>query len=81
MTATVTPLLTATQQRVLTAIRGYFTQHGYPPALRDIAAETGLSLSAVSHQVHRLTEKGWIRRAPGRPRALVVLDPADGTGS
>ena len=78
MTAAVVPMLTATQRRVLESIRSYADEHGFAPTFRDIADCTGLSLSAVAHQVRRLHEMGWIRRAPGRSRALVVLDPLTG---
>lgn len=78
MTATVTALLTVQQRRVLEAIRSYAEEHGYPPAIRDLSDATGLAISSVMHQVRQLEAKGWIRRAPGRSRALVVLDPANG---
>jgi repressor LexA len=35
-------------------------------------------LSSVQHQLEQLQRMGWIRRHPGRARALVVLDPATG---
>lgn len=79
MTASVAPLLTDTQQKILTAIRGFFTVHGYPPALRDIADACHLSPSTVQYQVGQLALKGWIRRAAGVSRGLVVLNPDDGT--
>jgi repressor LexA len=79
VTAAVAPLLTDRQRRILDFIRGHHTQHGYPPSLRDIGAQVGLSsVSAVRYQVDRLEQMGWIRRHPNRPRALVVLDPATG---
>ncbi|BAL87350.1 putative LexA repressor [Actinoplanes missouriensis 431] len=79
MTAAVASLLTKTQRRVLEAIRSYATANGFSPTFRDISEATGLSVSAVSYQVGRLSEMGWIRRAENTPRALVVLDPVDGT--
>lgn len=79
MTAPVTPLLTRRQRQILDVIRRYYQTHGYPPSLRDIAARTGLaSPSTVRYQLGELERAGWIRRAPGVPRALVVLDPATG---
>jgi hypothetical protein len=32
----------------------------------------------VQYQLGELQRMGWIRRAPGRPRTLVVLDPETG---
>ncbi len=78
MTATVIPLLTPTQHRVLSAIRDHFTAHGYPPSIRELAASVGLSVSTVSYQLGRLQQMGWIRRHPNRSRSIVVLDPDTG---
>nr|WP_221374352.1 MarR family transcriptional regulator [Actinoplanes polyasparticus] len=78
MPATVTPLLSRTQTRILSAIRGYATEHGYAPSIREVADVCGMSVSSVQYQLGQLNEKGWIRRAPGRSRAIVVLDPATG---
>jgi repressor LexA len=80
VTAAVTALLTVRQRRILDFIRAHHAEHGYAPSLRDIGAEVGLSSpSAVRYQIGELERRGWIRRAPGVPRALVVLNPADGT--
>lgn len=82
MTATVTPLLTVRQRRILTAIRGYYQANGYAPSLREIGAESGLdSPSSVRYQLGVLERMGWVRQHPGRPRALVALDPTDGSES
>ncbi len=79
MTAAVTTLLTDRQRRILDVIRDHHAVHGYPPSLRDIGAEVGLSSpSSVRYQIGELERMGWIRRAPGVARALVVLDPATG---
>ncbi len=79
MTAPVVSLLTYRQRRVLEVIRDYAQLQGYPPSVRDVAVLVGLSPSATQYQIDQLVVKGWIRRHPNRPRALVVLNPADGT--
>lgn len=80
MTAPVAPLLTRRQQLILTAIRDYWTQHGYAPTLREIGQAAGLvSVSSVNYQLGELQRMGWIRKDPRRPRALVVLNPEDGS--
>ncbi|GAA0495097.1 hypothetical protein Ade02nite_19210 [Paractinoplanes deccanensis] len=78
MTAAVVPLLTPTQSRILAAIREYASINGYPPTVRELSAKVRLSVTGVQYQLEQLQAKGWIRRVPGRPRALVVLDPATG---
>jgi repressor LexA len=77
-TAPVVPLLTVRRQRVLEVIRAFYAEHGYAPTVLEIGAQVGLSASAVHHQLTQLERMGWIRRAPGRSRALIVLDPATG---
>lgn len=79
MTATVTALLTPRQKQILAFIRGHYTEHGFSPSMREIGAHVGLtSTSSVLYQLDQLVLAGCIRRAPGLPRALVVLDPATG---
>jgi len=70
--------LTPRQRRVLEVIRDAVERRGYPPSMREIGQAAGLaSPSSVSHQLHVLETKGYIRRDPHRPRALEVLSPAD----
>lgn len=81
MTAPVVPLLTAGQRRIVEVIRDYATIHGYPPTVRELAGLSGLSSLTCWQHINDLGRKGWIRRHPDLPRALVVLNPADGTES
>jgi repressor LexA len=68
--------LTPRQRRVLDVIRDSVEQRGYPPSMREIGEAVGLtSSSSVSHQLHTLEAKGFIRRDANRPRALEVLHP------
>ncbi|MPZ96551.1 MAG: transcriptional repressor LexA [Propionibacteriales bacterium] len=68
--------LTPRQRRVLDVIRHSVETRGYPPSMREIGDAVGLtSSSSVSHQLHMLEAKGFIRRDANRPRALEVLHP------
>ncbi|HEY6739360.1 MAG TPA: transcriptional repressor LexA [Actinopolymorphaceae bacterium] len=68
--------LTPRQRRVLEVIRDSIERRGYPPAMREIGAAVGLtSSSSVAHQLKGLEQKGFIRRDPTLPRAIVVLSP------
>ncbi|MBD0292727.1 MAG: transcriptional repressor LexA [Jiangellaceae bacterium] len=70
--------LTPRQRRVLDVIRAALERRGYPPTMREIGEAAGLaSPSSVSHQLHVLEAKGYIRRDSRRPRALEVLGPAE----
>jgi len=68
--------LTPRQRRVLEVIRAALLQRGYPPSVREIGEQVGLtSSSSVAHQLKTLEAKGFLRRDPHRPRALEVLIP------
>ncbi|GAA1556147.1 hypothetical protein GCM10009827_091230 [Dactylosporangium maewongense] len=59
------------QQRVLTVIRGWVEEHGYPPTVREIGAAVGLvSTSSVSHHLKSLERLGYLRRDGRWPRAM-----------
>lgn len=65
-----------TDAQLVTFIRGFITDHGYPPSMQDIGAAVGLSsMSSVRHRLVRLEEAGLIRRDPLRPRTITVVDP------
>ncbi len=67
------PGLTKRQQAVLAVIRRSIGERGYPPSVREIGEEVGLtSPSSVAHQLRALESKGLLRRDEHRPRALVV---------
>lgn len=67
--------LTTRQRRILEVIREAVDERGYPPTVREICESVGLaSTSSVAHQLTVLQEKGYLRRDPNRPRALLVTD-------
>jgi repressor LexA len=69
--------LTPRQRRVLEVIRDSVERRGYPPSMREIGEEVGLtSTSSVAHQLATLERKGFLRRDPNRPRAVEVKVPA-----
>lgn len=75
----VDPGLTPRQRRVLEVIRDSVERRGYPPSIREIGEEVGLtSTSSVSHQLQMLQRKGFLRRDPHRPRAVDVRLPHEG---
>ena len=63
---------------VYEAVREAIATHGYPPSLREIGEQVGLtSPSSVKHQLDKLERLGLVRRDPNRPRAMEVVS-ADG---
>ncbi|OLB80063.1 MAG: repressor LexA [Actinobacteria bacterium 13_2_20CM_2_71_6] len=70
--------LTARQRRILTFIRDWVNEHGYPPSVREIGEAVGLvSPSSVAYQLKELEKKGFLRRDPNRPRAVDVRTPSE----
>lgn len=68
--------LTPRQMAILTVIRDSIEEVGYPPSIREVATRAGLaSTSSVTYQLKVLEEKGFLRRDPHRPRAVVVQLP------
>lgn len=62
--------LTETQGRVLSVIQSWAREHGWPPTLREICAEIGVSSPETARQhVDALVRKGYVERGRGA-RAL-----------
>nr|WP_238590019.1 hypothetical protein [Pseudonocardia sp. AL041005-10] len=73
--AEVRPLLSMVQRQVLDCIRDHVRSYGYPPTIRHIGAQVGVSsTSSVVHQIRQLEQKGYLQRDPYRQRALRVVD-------
>lgn len=71
--------LTDKQKRILDFIKSTTKERGYPPSIREIGDAVGLSSTSTVHgYLKRLEEKGVIRRDPTKPRALEIIEQADG---
>ncbi len=63
--------LTERQQRILACIRDFLRERGYPPTVRDIGREVGISSpSAVKYQLEQLEQRGFIERDPRSSRGI-----------
>lgn len=61
------------QLRILQAIDEHVAQHGYPPSMREIGREVGLtSVSSVSYQLTQLEEMGRIESTSNRSRTYRI---------
>jgi repressor LexA len=66
--------LTSRQQRLLQVIEASLTARGYVPSLQEMAQAMGIaSLQGVKGHLSALERKGYIRRFPGRRRAIEVM--------
>jgi repressor LexA len=65
--------LTTRQRAILEFITRTHRERGYPPSVREIGEAVGLqSPSSVHAQLATLAERGYLRKDPTRPRAIVV---------
>lgn len=63
--------LTERQQRILDCIRRFIQERGYPPTMRDIGRDVGISSSsAVKYQLEQLERRGFIERDPHSSRGI-----------
>jgi len=69
--------LTARQQEVLAIVTRHLETRGFPPTLREIAAELGIkgTLGVLKH-LDALERKGFIRKSAGSSRGIVPAGPA-----
>lgn len=65
--------LTDRQRAILQFISDQMRDRGYPPSVREIGAEVGLtSPSTVHSHLATLQKAGYLRRDPTKPRAIEV---------
>lgn len=66
--------LTKRQKEVLNFVKEFMVSHGYPPTVREICNDLGLSSSATAHtHLSQLEAKGYIRKNGSKNRAIELL--------
>ena len=66
--------LTKRQNDILTYIKEYMVDHGYPPTIREIGKALDISSPATIHaHLQNLEKKGVIRKGGSKNRALELL--------
>ncbi len=66
--------LTPKQEEVFNFIKKYSAEHGYPPSVREICANLGLSSPAtVQAHINHLKEAGVIRNSSNKFRTIEIL--------
>ena len=67
--------LSAREQSILNFMREEVKKNGYPPTVRDICAALGIkSTSTVQAAMEALEKNGYIRKLPGKRRAVEVFE-------
>ncbi|MGI0131049.1 MAG: helix-turn-helix domain-containing protein [Thermoplasmata archaeon] len=68
-------LATPRQFDVLRAIAATVERAGFPPSLREIGDQVGLSSTSTIHEhMQALVRKGYLRHEPGKMRALALTE-------
>ena len=67
-------VLTKRQQEILDFIRSFIATHKYPPTIREIAGNYGISVKGAHDHVKALEKKGHIHCDLGRSRAIEILE-------
>jgi repressor LexA len=66
--------LTKRQTEFLVLLRKFVRERGYPPTVRELVSLTGRkSTAGVQKLLDALERKGYIKKAPGRSRGIVLL--------
>lgn len=67
----VVPKISWRQKKVLDFIEAYTHKHGFPPSIREIGADVGLSSSSTVHShLKALVKKGFLERELSKPRSM-----------
>ncbi|MBA1434727.1 transcriptional repressor LexA [Bombilactobacillus bombi] len=67
--------ISAKQKAILQCIYDYIKSRSYPPTVREICEEVGLSSTSTVHgYLSRLQSHGFLQRNPTKPRALEITN-------
>lgn len=67
--------LSERQQEVFEALQGFIRERGYPPTMRDLARKLGIvNPTAVKRMIDIFEDKGLLKSAPGKSRAIRLSD-------
>ncbi len=66
--------LTKRQEEILTYVKKYMVRFGYPPTVREIGKDLGVSSPATIHaHLSNLESKGFIKKEESKNRAIELL--------
>ena len=66
--------LTKKQGRIFDFIRKHVQDTGFPPTVREIGMDFGISEKGAYDHLNAIEKKGYIRRIPKKPRAIEILE-------
>lgn len=67
------------ERKILTYMREEIKKKGYPPTVREMCTALGIKSTSTTHKdLENLELKGYIKKDPAKPRALMIIDPDTG---
>lgn len=67
------------ERKILTYMKEEIKEKGYPPTVREMCTALGIKSTSTTHKdLENLEKKGFIRKDPAKPRALMIIDPDTG---
>lgn len=67
------------ERKILTYMKEEIKKKGYPPTVREMCTALGIKSTSTTHKdLENLETKGYIRKDPAKPRALMIIDPDTG---
>ncbi len=67
------------ERKILTYMKEEIKKKGYPPTVREMCTALGIKSTSTTHKdLENLERKGYIKKDPSKPRALMVIDPEIG---
>ncbi|HML37539.1 MAG TPA: transcriptional repressor LexA [Bacillota bacterium] len=67
------------ERKILTYMKEEIRKKGYPPTVREMCTALGIKSTSTTHKdLENLERKGYIKKDPAKPRALMVIDPDSG---
>jgi len=70
------------ERKILTYMKNEIKKKGYPPTVREMCIALGIKSTSTTHKdLENLEKKGYIKKDPSKPRALMMIDSDNGNGS
>lgn len=67
------------ERKILTYMKEEIRKKGYPPTVREMCTALGIKSTSTTHKdLENLEMKGYIKKDPAKPRALMIIDPDTG---
>lgn len=68
-------MLKEREQRILDYMREEIRSKGYPPTVREICRALNIKSTSTAHKdIDNLVKKGFIKKDPSKPRALMLVE-------